>query len=114
LEDAVRPVAGVVGMLAFGWALVAAADARHEQAQLVVYTDVIVHRVEVDPVDDPDVETPYADSLVDWDELDRQTECLWTLLQDAGVDLTLEVVLAAGTWSDALGGACLMIGEDDE
>jgi hypothetical protein len=66
------------------------------------------------PEDEPDVETPYADSLVDWVELDRQTDCLWTLLQDAGVDLTLEVVLAAGTWSDALGGACLMIGEDDE
>jgi len=114
LEDAVRPVAGVVGMLAFGWALVAAADARHEQVEPVVYTDVIVHRVEVEPVDEPDVETPYADSLVDWDEHDRQTDCLWTLLQESGVDLTFEVVTAAAVWSDALGGACLMIGENDE
>ena len=109
-----RPVAVTVALIGFGWAVVTAADARHEQVRPQVMTEVIVHRIEMLPEDEPDVETPYADSLVDWVELDRQTDCLWTLLQDAGVDLTLEVVLAAGTWSDALGGACLMIGEDDD
>lgn len=102
-----------VALIGFGWAVVTAADARHEQVRPEVMNEVIVHRVEVDPVDEPDVETPYADSLVDWDELERQTDCLWSMLQESGVDLTLEVVLAAGTWSDALGGACLMIGEDE-
>lgn len=62
-----------------------------------------------------DIETPIVDSLVDWDEVDRQNECLWVFLQDHfGYDLTLDRVLAAGYWTDALGGACLVIGEDNE
>ena len=60
------------------------------------------------------VETPVADSLVDWVEFDRQSECLWVFLAASGVELTLQTVVAAGDWTDALGGACLVIGEDDE
>ena len=108
-----RPVAVTVALIAFGWAVVTAADARHERVRPEVMTEVFFNTVVVEP-DDDDAATPYADSLVDWVELDRQTDCLWTLLQESGVDLTLDVVVAAGTWSDALGGACLMIGEDDE
>jgi hypothetical protein len=56
-------------------------------------------------------DTPLADALVDWDEVDRQTDCLWTFLQDHfGYDLTLERVLYAGWWTDELGGACAVIG----
>ena len=54
-------------------------------------------------------ETPIADSLVDFDEVDRQTDCLWELMQDAGVEITLEVVMAFGTWADAQGGPCAMV-----
>lgn len=61
------------------------------------------------------IETPIADSLVDWEEHDRQTDCLWLFLQEHfGYDLTLDRVLAAGYWTETLGGACLVIGEDNE
>jgi hypothetical protein len=58
--------------------------------------------------------TPIADSLVDWDRLEAESDCLWEFLQTHGVELTLQTVLAAGDWTDALGGACLVMGEDDE
>ena len=65
------------------------------------------YMVEAEPFD-----TPYADSLIDWDEQDRQNDCLWEFLQASGVELTLQTVIAAGDWTDALGGACEAIGED--
>jgi hypothetical protein len=53
------------------------------------------------------VDTPILDSLVDWDEVDRQTDCLWEFLQlNVGHNITLDAVLAAGYWTDILGGAC--------
>jgi len=61
-----------------------------------------------------DVETPIADSLIDFDELERESECLWEYLQEAGVEITFRNVVAAGDWTAALGGACLLIGETDE
>jgi len=106
-----RLALGVLGLLLFGWALVAAAEARLEPPKpALVRTEVLVRTVEVEPVE---VETPIADGLVDWVELERQTDCLWEFLQAAGVELTFEVVMAAGTWTDALGGACRVIGVDD-
>jgi hypothetical protein len=107
----VKPVAAVVALLAFGWALVAAADARHEAKPAEVRTAIL--RLD-SPVPVVEVDTPYADSLVDWVAVERETECLWVLLQREGVELTFENVWAAGVWSDAVGGACRMIGEDDE
>jgi hypothetical protein len=59
-------------------------------------------------------ETPYADSMIDVDESERQGECLWHWMKAEGVEFTLESVLAAGYWTEALGGACYLIGEDDE
>jgi hypothetical protein len=106
----VRTVVAVAGMLTFGWALVTAADARHEPVEARSYTQVFVQTVTPDVEEDA---TPYADSLVDWVEHERQTDCLWVFLEAHGVELTLAVVLAAGDWTDALGGACLVIGEDD-
>jgi len=75
-----------------------------------VWVETVVRTVEVERK----VETPIADSLVDWDEHERQSKCLWVFLQDSGVELTLNTVIAAGDWTDALGGACKVIGEDDE
>jgi hypothetical protein len=62
------------------------------------------------------VDTPIADSLVkDFDEVDRQSDCLFTYLQEhLGYDITLEAVLFASAWLDILGGPCLVIGVDDE
>jgi hypothetical protein len=58
--------------------------------------------------------TPVIDSLIDWEEQDRQNNCLWFYLEKLGWELTLESVMLAGSWADANGGACLLIGEDDE
>jgi hypothetical protein len=53
-------------------------------------------------------ETPLIDALVDWEQVDRDTDCLWELLQEAQVEITLDVVLAFGTWADAQGGPCVL------
>ena len=109
-----KAAVGTVTLMLFGWALVAAADTRHET--VLPTSEVFVHRVVVvEPSDEPEeIATPYADGLIDWVELDRQTDCLWELLQRTQVDVTYEVVVAAGVWTDALGGACRVIGEDDD
>jgi hypothetical protein len=81
---------------------------------LPVHTvETVLRVVEVEPAVEL-VATPLADGLVDWVEADRQTDCLWEFLQASGVEITLQTVMAAGTWTDALGGACLLIGEEDE
>lgn len=105
-----KPVAGLLGLLAWSWALVTAADARHEAKPDNVR--VVVVEVEAERVPEP---TPFADSLVDFDALERETDCLWVILQDTfGHDITMERVTAAALWTHELGGACHLIGEDDE
>lgn len=56
--------------------------------------------------------TPVIDSLIDWDEQDRQNDCLWFYLKQLGWEITFENVILAGSWADANGGACLLIGEN--
>lgn len=98
------------GVIAFGWALVTAADARHEAKPAEIYYQVVT--VEVKPEPKP---TPYADSLVDFDALERETDCLWVILQDTfGHEITMERVTAAAMWTHELGGACAVIGDDDD
>jgi hypothetical protein len=58
--------------------------------------------------------TPVIDSLIDWEEQDRQNDCLWFYLKQLGWEITFDNVMLAGSWADANGGACLLIGEDDE
>ena len=100
----------VFALMAFGWALVTAADARHEAKPDNVR--VVVVEVEPERVPEP---TPFADSLVDFDALERETDCLWVILQEQfGWDITMERVTAAALWTHELGGACHLIGEDDE
>jgi len=104
--------AAVIGLMLFGWSLVAAADARHELLEPTKVTRVLSRTVLVEVEPGP-VETPHADRLVDWDDVERQTECLWEFLRAHDVELTLATVVAAGDWTDALGGACLVMGEDE-
>ena len=105
----VRAAAAVVGLLVWSWALVAAADARHEAKPAQVSYQVV--RVETRPEPKP---TPYADSLVDFDALERETDCLWVILQEQfGWDITMERVTAAALWTHELGGACHLIEEDE-
>ena len=105
----VRLFGAVIGLVVFSWALLASAESREEPV-IVSQPDVIIRTVEVTP----ETVTPFADSLIDWDEQDRQSDCLWTFMQDSELELTLEMVWAAGEVADALGGACYLIGEDDE
>jgi hypothetical protein len=82
----------------------------------VIDTEVDV--VETKVIDVPSVydstPTPVIDSMIDWEEQDRQNECLWLYLQQLGWEITFDNVILAGSWADANGGACLLIGEDDE
>lgn len=80
--------------------------------QEILY-ETIVREVEVAP---KLKDTPILDGLIDdWDEVDRQSDCLYKYLLDhVGYGITLEHVLTAGWWTDSIGGACLVIGEDDE
>ncbi|HEY7824183.1 MAG TPA: hypothetical protein VIG24_15180 [Acidimicrobiia bacterium] len=103
-----RLIAAVIALIVFGWALLAAAESRVEPVT-VSQPDVIVRTVVVEP----ETVTPFADSLIDWDEQERQSDCLWTFMQDSELELTLEMVWAAGEVADALGGACYLIGEDE-
>ena len=104
-----RLIAAVIVLIVFGWALLAAAESRVEPVTVVSQPDVIVRTVEVEP----ETVTPFADSLIDWDEQERQSDCLWTFMQDSELELSLEMVWAAGEVADALGGACYLIGEDE-
>ena len=97
----------VIGLVVFSWALLASAESRLEP-MTVPQPEVIIRTVEVV------TETPFADGLIDWDEQERQSDCLWTFMQEAELELTFEMVWSAGEVADALGGACYLIGEDDE
>jgi hypothetical protein len=85
------------------------------EPQLVV--ERVVEQVEVEvPAtweDHLQVETPAIDSLLtdeDWAEIDRESDCLFEFLQHhVGWDITLEAVMAAGDWTDVLGGACAVL-----
>lgn len=103
-------VAGaVLALTLFGWALVASADSRHEAVVPEVQVVVVEREVMVE------VEPPSTvDDEIDWVEVDRQTACLWTFMVEQDLELTFEMVWAAGEVTDALGGACFVIGEDDE
>ena len=104
-----RLFGAVIGLVVFSWALLASAESREEPV-IVSQPDVIIRTVVVEPK----TVTPFADSLIDLDEQERQSDCLWTFMQDSELELTLEMVWAAGEVADALGGACYLIGEDDE
>jgi hypothetical protein len=98
----------VFGVVAFGWALLYSAEQRQPEA---AEPEVVIVTVEVEP--EP-VDTPIADSLIDWDEVARQEDCLWRFMQDHNLELTFDMVWAASEVTDALGGACFVIGEDDD
>ena len=111
-----RQLSALIGVLGFGWALVTAADARNEDSTQIVY-ETVVREIHVSPTFEDVMLTPAIDSLIsdeEWAELDRQSDCLYEFLREhVGYEITLDAVVAAGYWTDVLGGACLVIGEDD-
>lgn len=83
---------------------------------VVVPTPEIVTEYKTITVKEPQPErvgTPILDSFLtdeDWDRIDRESDCLFEFLQlHVGWDITLDAVLAAGYWTDILGGACLVM-----
>ena len=97
---------------AVGWMAVGAAISWYAApTQTETYYQTIVKEV---PAVRVPAETPYADSLVDWEEHHRETDCLWVILQDRfGYDITMDRVTAAALWTHELGGACHLIGGED-
>ena len=106
-----RLAAAIALSALYGWALVAAAESRYlppepEHIIQVVYRDT-------PPEPEREYEEPERDSRdedIDWDELDRQSDCLFEFLRlHLGWEITLEAVLAAGDWTDVLGGPCTVM-----
>jgi len=78
----------------------------------VTHYETVVREVEVER---EWADTPIADSLVDWTDFEKETDCLWEFLQaHVGYNITLDAVLAAGYWTDILGGACKVMEDIDE
>ena len=109
MNGGVRALGVTLGLVAFGWGLVYSAEQRQPEPATVTVTVT-----EYVPVAPPPVETPIADSLIDFDELDRQTDCLWQFMQDHDLEITFDMVWAASEVTEALGGACHVIGADSE
>lgn len=112
---ALRWILGLLTVVgAAGW-IVAGYQANKPcpQVQPQVIIREVVREIEPRVVKD----TPVIDSLMEegWeDEVNRQSDCLFEFIRaHVGHEITLDVVLAAGYWTDTLGGACLVIGEDD-
>jgi len=100
-------VALAVGV-AVGW-FAAPGPATITEYRTVTRTETVeVGRADPDPVP-----TPLADSLVDWDRLEVETECLWEFLQRHGIELTLHNIVTAGDWTDINGGACAVLERED-
>ncbi|HEY7824497.1 MAG TPA: hypothetical protein VIG24_16770 [Acidimicrobiia bacterium] len=79
--------------------------------QVEVRHQTLVREVEVVQ---EEVGTPVLDSFTDVEEAERQGMCLWEWMRERELEITLESVMVAGEWTDLNGGACLLIGEDDD
>ena len=104
-----RILAVVWAVLALaGWSVALVLLARDTPAQTA-------HQVFVREVTPEwDAYTFAVDARLDLDELDRQGHCLWEFMREHGVEVTLENVFVVGDYTDVMGGACYLIGEDDE
>lgn len=87
----------------------------HPVVQQVTVYETVVREVQVDLTPAP---TPIIDSLItpeQWEAMEAESLCLYDfLVAHFGWDITLDRVLAGGAWTDELGGACAVIGDDDE
>ncbi|HEY7825038.1 MAG TPA: hypothetical protein VIG24_19515 [Acidimicrobiia bacterium] len=84
------------------------------QPDPVVVYETVVRTVEVERSAVPDPVQPDYMTDAEWAEFERQSECLWRLMRDRDMPITYENVVAADVWAEHNGGACLLIGEDDE
>ena len=86
------------------------------RVETVTEYEVIVARepaLKQEPADTPIIDSLMADE--DWERIDRESDCLFDYLQlHVGWDITLDAVLAAGYWTDVLGGPCAVMEELDD
>jgi hypothetical protein len=61
-----------------------------------------------------EVPEPWNPPGVDVAEAERQGLCLWEWMRAEGMEMTLEMVWAAGEVADMAGGACYLIGGDGD
>jgi len=109
----IRNVAIALAGLSFGWALVTAAEHR---AEPVVRYQVVVRTVEVEAEREPWPEPEQPDHMTDgeWAEFERQSACLFDVMKERNMPITLETVTAADVWAEHTpGGACAIL-EGDE
>jgi len=100
---------GLAGVTA-GWTL-----ATVMQDEPVAQTDhqVIVRTVEVEVEVEVEPE-PAAEVSLSADEYERETECLWEFMQKHDLEMSPGMVLAATESTRMFGGACYLMGDDDE
>lgn len=61
-----------------------------------------------------EIDEPPTQSSQSIQESERQGFCLWEFMRQRDIDITLHNVIVSGEWTDIRGGACYLIGEDDE
>jgi len=108
-----RNVAIAIGSLVLGWALVTAAESR---APAELHYQVVVRTVEVEAEREPWPEPEQPPHMDDgeWAEFERQSACLFDVMKERNMPITLETVTAADVWTEhAPGGACGIL-EGDE
>jgi len=88
----------------------------HPTGETIYITETIVRTVEVEREREPWPEPEQPDHMTDdeWAEFERQSECLWNLMRERGMEITLETVTAADVWAEHNGGACHLLGDNDE
>lgn len=81
------------------------------KTEIVTEYETIVHRVKIEPEWE---NTPVLDSMIDWEYYEEQSQCLWYYMQEHEIEISLWNVLVAGDYTDMMGGACSLIGENNE
>ena len=109
---AVRTVAVAAAGLVAGWAL---ATVTQEEPAAQTAHQVIVRTVEVEVEREPEPEPePLAEVGMSVEEYERETECLWEFMQKHDLEMSPGMVLAATESTRMFGGACYLMGDDDE
>jgi len=79
--------------------------------------ETVVRTVRVEPVREtvPAPQQPPHMTEEEWAEFERQSECLFYVLKERDMPITLETVTAADVWAEHNGGACAILeGDEDE
>ena len=84
------------------------------ESATVVQTEyeTVVRTVEVEPVREsvPAPEQPPHMTDEEWAEFERQSECLFYVMKERDMPITLETVTAADVWAEHTpGGACAIL-----